>query len=386
MKFYKYSLALLTLATVAMSSCKSEDIDNKHHYENKLYVSSAPVCNDLLIKDKVTEYSREISYRIAEPADKDIEINFDVVPSKASTYNLIYNDRTTALDSYFYDIPKKKVTIKAGDLSSDNIVVNFKHIDELDKNKRYVLPVVIDDVSGIEVLESKRTVYFVIKEAALINVVANIKEVDFHIYWNKDIDVSQLSTLTVEALVRSDDWVAGRDNAISTIFGVEGKFLIRVGDSDRPRDQIQIVTPEGKFPGPNTVEELPVKEWVHIAVVYDAVTSERIFYKNGVAVYSDKNATNKINLTSQCFIGFSFDNSRRLPGEISEVRVWGIQRTAEQIANNPYKVDPESEGLIAYWKFDEGAGNIIRDHTGHKNNISSQKSPVWVEVELPKVK
>ena len=386
MKFYKYSLALLTLATVAMSSCKNEDIDNKHHYDNKLYVSSATVCNDLLIKDKVTEYSREVSYRIAEPADKDIEISFDVIPSKASAYNLIYNDRATALDSYFYDIPKKKVTIKAGDISSENIVVNFKHIDELDKNKRYVLPVVIDDVSGIEVLESKRTVYFVIKEAALINVVANIKEVDFRIYWNRDIDVSKLSTLTVEALVRSDDWVAGRDNAISTIFGVEGKFLIRVGDSDRPRDQIQIVTPEGKFPGPNSVEELPVKEWVHIAVVYDASTSERIYYRNGVAVYSDKNATNQINLTNQCFIGFSFDNSRRLPGDISEVRVWGIQRTAEQIANNPYKVDPESEGLIAYWKFDEGAGNTIYDRTGNKNDISSQKSPVWVDVELPKVK
>ena len=215
----------------------------------------------------------------------------------------------------------------------------------MDKSKRYVLPVTILDASNIEVLESARTAYFIFKGAALINVVANIKEIYFPINWKSS--VSSLSTVTIEALVRSEDWVAGRDNALSSVFGIEGKFLIRVGDADRPRDQVQVVAPGGNFPGPNTVAGLPVNEWVHIAVVYD--------------------------------------NTRWLPGDISEGRVWSVQRTAEQIATNPYEVDPASEGLVAYWKFNEGAGNVITDQTGHGNDITGSGDPTWVQVELPKI-
>ena len=67
----------------------------------------------------------------------------------------------------------------------------------------------------LDFFESARTTYFIIKGAALINVVANIKENYFPIKWNSD--VSKMTTITVEALVRSDDWVAKRDNALSSV-------------------------------------------------------------------------------------------------------------------------------------------------------------------------
>ena len=53
-----------------------------------------------------------------------------------AAYNLIYNDNATALDARFYSIPNKTATIKAGDVSSDNIVIDFKNTNELDKSKR----------------------------------------------------------------------------------------------------------------------------------------------------------------------------------------------------------------------------------------------------------
>ena len=251
MKLYKYCFVLLALTTVTVSGCKNEDINEEHHYDNKLYVSSAPVCDDLLIKSNVSEATRELSYRIASPAEQDIQISFDAAPAMTAAYNLIYNDNATALDSYFYNIPTKTATIKAGDISSDNIVIDFKNTNELDKSKRYVLPVTIIDASNIDVLESARTAYFIFKGAALINVVANIKQIYFPINWKSS--VNNLSTVTVEALVRSEDWVAGRENALSSVFGIEGKFLVRVGDADRPRDQVQVVAPGGNFPGPNVV-------------------------------------------------------------------------------------------------------------------------------------
>ena len=384
MKSYKFCLAFIALAATVVSGCKNTDINDEHHYDNKLYLSSTPVCDDLLIKPSITESGREISYRLAAPAANDITVNFDAVPSLTAAYNLIYHDNAQALAEDYYSIPVKTVTIKKGDISSDNIAIQFKNTNLLDKSKRYVLPVKILSATGIDVLESASTAYFIFKGAALINVVANIEKMYFPIRWASN--VNGLSTVTVEALIRSNDWNGGRSGVIlSTIFGIEGSFLVRIGDADRQPDQLQIVAPGGNFPPTSLSPNLPVNEWIHIAVVYDATTKERIYYINGAVVYKDTSANDRLYLGSNCYIGKSWDDSRWLPGEISEVRIWNYQRTAEQIAKNPYEVDPMSEGLITYWKFNEGAGNVIHDHTGNGNDITGTSDPTWIPVEIPHI-
>ena len=383
MKLHKYMFASLSFCSLVLGSCQNNDIDDEHHYDNKVFVTSQQVRDDLLIKETVSETTRSISYRLADPLDREVNISFDAAPQLTAAYNLAFNDNAQVLAADYYEIPVKSVTIKAGDISSDDVVVNFKNTNKLDKSRRYVLPVTITD-ADIEVLDSKRTAYFIFKGAALINVVANIEKIYFPISWKTDM--SNVNAITVEALLRSDDWEAGRDNALSSIFGIEGRFLLRIGDADRPRDQLQCVAPGGNFPAPNAVAGLPTKEWVHIAVVYDAGTHERIYYKDGVKVYSDENATYALNLTSGCYIGKSYDNTRWLPGDISEVRIWNIQRTGEEIAKNPYEVDPHASGLVAYWKFNEGTGSAIKDHTGNGNDITASGAPTWVNVELPPVK
>lgn len=383
MKLHKYMFASLSFCSLVLGSCQNNDIDDEHHYDNKVFVTSQQVRDDLLIKETISEATRSISYRLADPLDREVNISFDAAPQLTAAYNLAFNDNAQVLAADYYEIPVKSVTIKAGDISSDDVVVNFKNTNKLDKSRRYVLPVTITD-ADIEVLDSKRTAYFIFKGAALINVVANIEKIYFPISWKTDM--SNVNAITVEALLRSDDWEAGRDNALSSIFGIEGRFLLRIGDADRPRDQLQCVAPGGNFPAPNAVAGLPTKEWVHIAVVYDAGTHERIYYKDGVKVYSDENATYALNLTSGCYIGKSYDNTRWLPGDISEVRIWNIQRTGEEIAKNPYEVDLHASGLVAYWKFNEGTGSAIKDHTGNGNDITASGAPTWVNVELPPVK
>ena len=383
MKLHKYMFASLSFCSLVLGSCQNNDIDDEHHYDNKVFVTSQQVRDDLLIKETISEATRSISYRLADPLDREVNISFDAAPQLTAAYNLAFNDNAQVLAADYYEIPVKSVTIKAGDISSDDVVVNFKNTNKLDKSRRYVLPVTITD-ADIEVLDSKRTAYFIFKGAALINVVANIEKIYFPISWKTDM--SNVNAITVEALLRSDDWEAGRDNALSSIFGIEGRFLLRIGDADRPRDQLHCVAPGGNFPAPNAVAGLPTKEWVHIAVVYDAGTHERIYYKDGVKVYSDENATYALNLTSGCYIGKSYDNTRWLPGDISEVRIWNIQRTGEEIAKNPYEVDPHASGLVAYWKFNEGTGSAIKDHTGNGNDITASGTPTWVNVELPPVK
>lgn len=388
MKHYKYIYALLIGSLLFITGCKEKDIVNEHDFGNAVYVTSQTVTDDLLIKPSIPTSSRKITYRVAMPLEEEsVQIHFDADRSLVAAYNLMYNDKAEALAEKYYNIPKKSATIIKNAISSDDIEVNFENTHELDNSKRYVLPVTIVD-SDIKVMDGKRTVYYIFKGAALINVVANIHYVYFPITWQTP--VNNLSVVTVEALIRSKDWIDERGNSLSSVFGKEGHFLVRIGDSDRPRDQLQVAAPGGNFPPANVVPGLPVNEWIHIAIVYNNISKERIFYKNGEKVYSDKGAAGNINLTTGTYIGRAWDDERYLPGDISELRVWNYERSAEEIASLPYEVDPASNGLIAYWKFNEGTGNTVADHSQYGTNLEAKpykKDAVisWVDVELPPV-
>ena len=382
MKFDKISLTLFLLAAVAFTGCKNED-PAEHHFDNKLYISSAQLTDDLLIRDDIVSDSRTISARLALPAPEDVTVTFEGRPDMAARYNMVYGDNAVGLPAEYFSIPEKVISIGKGNVTGNDIVVNFTNTNELNGDLRYVLPVTVADIQGISLLESTRTVYFVFKGAALINVVADISEMYFPVNWSSSVNVRGLKTITVEALVRSSDWEAGRGNALSSVFGIEGTFLVRIGDADRPRNQRQLVNPNGNWPSPNAAPGLPVNEWIHIAVVWDATTGERIYYQNGEVVASDNAASGSVSLNSGCYVGKSYDDSRWLPGEISELRIWNIQRTQEQIASSMYTVDPTTPGLLAYWKFNEGSGNVINDATGNGTNLTGEGSPTWVNVELP---
>ena len=62
---------------------------------------------------------------------------------------------------------------------------------------------------------------------------------------------------------------------------------------------------------------------------------------------------------------------------------WSIQRTPEQIASSMYDVDPSTEGLVAYWKFNEGTGKQVKDYTANGNNITAENDLTWTKVSLP---
>ena len=69
---------------------------------------------------------------------------------------------------------------------------------------------------------------------------------------------------------------------------------------------------------------------------------------------------------SGCNIGtYRTKNSRWFNGNIDEVRLWNVARTKEQIQEYMNKkLDPETEGLIGYWTFDEASGNVL-DNSGY---------------------
>lgn len=391
MKYNKCLLGLSALAAVVFTGCKNEDVE-KQHFDNKFYITSAILTDDLLIKSDTPGYTKTIESRLAKPAGQQVAVTIEADPSQVAAYNMIYGDNAVALPAECYELSSNQIDIAAGQVSGNAIEIEFKDINALDGSRRYVLPVTVTSCNGVDLLDSRSTVYFVARQGAMINVVANIAWMYFPVSWSADARplVSGMKQITVEALLRSADWTDGRGDALSSVFGIEGNFLVRIGDADRPRDQLQLATGSangGNWPAANAAPGLPVNEWVHIAVVWDAVNGERIYYQNGKQVaYSNQAMSGSVTLTSNCYVGKSYNDERYIPGEISELRVWSVARTPEQIAGNMYGVSPDSEGLVAYWKFNEGSGSTIIDHANGTNLSAAGGTPTWIPVTLPEIK
>ena len=68
-------------------------------------------------------------------------------------------------------------------------------------------------------------------------------------------------------------------------------------------------------------------------------------------------------------------------GYISECRVWNVARTTAELEDGICYVDPTSEGLISYWRFDgetQEDGTVL-DMTGHGHNAKPYGDITYVD-------
>ncbi len=112
-------------------------------------------------------------------------------------------------------------------------------------------------------------------------------------------------------------------------------------------------------------------KWVHVAVTLE--DTEVHAYKNGALVFEGEYTGTRVSNNAPLQIGRYYDTSHdyHWTGEIDEVRMWNVARTAEDILHDHDRlIDPASPGLAAYWRFDEGEGNQITDLTGLVNDTT----------------
>lgn len=381
----------LFLAVALVGGCAHED-PNEHHFDNRIYLDGESLTTTLLLKKDVPSYVMPLTASMAEPQPQVVEVEFAVDPSRVEHYNYAYGANAVVLPAENYALSETRSVIGIGSVSSVPVELSFVGLDRLPGDRLYVLPVSIVRAS-VPVLESRRSCYFLFKEGALINVVGDLANNYLDVEWANPDVVNDLQALTVEALVYARDF----NREISTLLGVEGKFLLRFGDATYDPAQLQVVNGNAKFPGKESGKAIPVNEWVHIAVTYDA-TGSTCIYVNGALQSEGTCGSGAVNwgvtvppymetANNRGFhIGYSYAEERYFAGNIAEVRIWNRVLTADEIArpNHFYWVDPEqSEGLVAYWKFDEGEGNVVKDHTVNGNHARAASDMKWKQVELP---
>jgi hypothetical protein len=143
--------------------------------------------------------------------------------------------------------------------------------------------------------------------------------------------------------------------------------------------------------GELTAGSITANQWYHVAYTREASGLRRL-YIDGVLAGEMQAAAGGNFAETPLRIGHSNGGPlRAFYGWIDEVRVWNIARTGAEItaAKNTTLTGAEP-GLVGYWDFDEGLGDVVDDlsPTGHHGQLGHQagpddSDPKWVVSSAP---
>ena len=416
MKLYnKITFALLS--AMAVISCERQN----DGFENKLFIDAENFKNEVRVAtdEGVAELVKPIKVAMAQPMAQDVNVTLRRADELFDTYRqAYYHEDAELLPAEYCNLDDIKSVVKAGDVSSENINIAFKNLDKLDYSKQYVLPVTIE-AEGVAVLERAKTMYFVIKEASLVNYVAEMYENRAWPIWDNWEKVSYLEEFTMECLINCHNF--NNSSSILTVMGVEDHFLIRIGDVTIPTNQIQVALAYKDVEGGSTNRadvtdaslQLRKDRWYHLAVTFNKGYVQ-VYLDGRLKVEADRSVIGKrpnpetgesediifenVNFAAphsdesdgkpRCFwVGYSYDSNRSLDGMIAEARLWNRVLTKEEInaPNHFYKLyeNQIDESLLAYWKFNEGAGKVVKDYSIYGKDLEADHTLIWYPVELP---
>lgn len=436
----KYRAIILMMVLAAVSCDRFSVADRVFDNSAYLDVSAFDRIQTATFSNTVDVAEKELSVKLAYPSDRDMTATICVDETLVSEYNSHYGTDYSLLPAQYLDFEGKTVTIEAGKVNSEKVVIGFRHLlgegeeqsGAMEIDKTWLLPVTLHS-DDIEIMKSSATAYYLVKRSSAITVAAQLTD-DFLCFPRLDDPeetelravYNSLTAITYEALIYIDKY--DKDVDISTVMGVEQYLLLRIGDANFERQQLQFDgsgsgTQFGKIPSKSDAsKKLSTGQWYHVAASYDQAKRIARIYLNGKLIDEAKDAgvtgsseDNRIRLAPRttvggkvgegyCFlIGNSYNTSRPLQGKIAEARVWKVARSQKEIWDNMYRIEnPQSEeNLIGYWKCNDGKGDTVTDYSRYKNHgkfgakeqwqittgISvKMKEPEWAtNVEIPEI-
>ena len=436
----KYRAIILMMVLTAVSCDRFAVADRVFDNSAYLDVSAFDRIQTATFSNTVDVAEKELSVKLAYPSNRDMTATICVDETLVSEYNSRYGTDYSLLPAQYLDFEGKTVTIEAGKVNSEKVVIGFRNLlgegeeqnGAMEIDKTWLLPITLHS-DDIEIMKSSATAYYLVKRSSAITVAAQLTD-DFLCFPRLDDPeetelravYNSLTAVTYEALIYIDKY--DKDVDISTVMGVEQYLLLRIGDANFERQQLQFDgsgsgTQFGKIPSKSDAsKKLSTGQWYHVAASYDQAKRIARIYLNGKLIDEAKDAgvtgsseDNRIRLAPRttvggkagegyCFlIGNSYNTSRPLQGKIAEARVWKVARSQKEIWDNIYRIaNPQSdENLIGYWKCNDGKGDTVTDYSRYKNHgkfgakeqwqittgISvKMKEPEWAtNVEIPEI-
>ncbi len=338
------------------------------------------------------------SLTLDKPSDKVFICDLEVDMGLVEAYNAAHGTNYEPMPEGTYQLPVTTSIIMPGKTQSYDFEVSFVSLYGCQKDKTYLLPVVAKPINGEEFAADQTNVIYI--KAPITRVVDYIKGLDMHTYStdmyrelsipNSEVVSMGDNTHTFEIMIYPYTWRAttnyigtwrGKDtgNNNENFSGCEVRVGSVAGASNIGNRQADLtLTAQGKI--------IPAREWTVISIVCDGTQTGQSAnaaywtYFNGELISSAKPTKRFGPTSSQRFkvgytlTGFQFGNttaSNYFDGVIGEVRIWKGALTQEQIRANLRTVaNPSATAMYAYWKMDDGEGNVIRDHSGNGRDLT----------------
>ena len=384
-RFSKYVVLVIILTSVF--GC--DDAEMKA-IDNGLYIQEAAPSNKFdqqiitqLVDDE--EVVKTLTVRLVRAMDHDVTVTLDIDPQLLEDYNNKNEANYLVLPEEYRNF-EKTVTISAGNVSAPVIDLTIKPYSS-SNGEAYAIPIRITSVDGpIEIKGNANHLLYLLtsphRQKAVIIKRGNRTTKTF----STAIPMEQW---TFEYWVKVDN-ITGRPTGDWE--GLENKnFRARIFVPDSQPLTFSDLTLRYYADGANV--QIPILQfqnsaghfdttgfwwpdtWYHIAYTYDGTTVT--VYKDGV---KDNSLANSIDWTfkSLSFAIGSFGYEQQV--EFAQIRMWKKCLSENVIKDNMSRqVAGDSDGLIGYWKCDEGTGNELKDSSPNQNHVTLGGTPQWSE-------
>ena len=328
---------------------------------NKTAEFSSPVALSAQANEVGTQKSVAYQVQLFKENNSNLAAYVTLDDSQVAKYNSLYGTQYTVLPAKYISYTKT-LNIKAGNILSDEGTAKVTVSDELKDNTAYMFALRLTSVSGASVTPNTQLlmVSFEKIKGQIKNTLAVTRD-EFLAVNNGFSNISDIGyTFTMEGLINVQKFRSNPDDpgeaGISTFMGTEGKTLLRFGDSGVDPDHLQAN-------GQDIGLKFKTNQWYHIALVVDG--SKTTAYVNGKKI-TEFNSPGSLRTF---YIGKSWSEGRGIVARFSELRLWNVARTAEQIKDGMYEVNPTESGLYAYWKMNEVKENKIPDASGNDRDL-----------------
>lgn len=355
MKFNKYILGVVASATI-FASCNDRDLKE---LTSQAYISQtgtqAGRIGSLQLGE--SEVSTDINVRLSSPQSKDETYTLELNQEALDAYNKIHSTSYEMLPAEQVVLSASQVVVKAGTVFSEPVKITLKPLskEQMDSGKKFAIAFKLKgDGASTSLLKGADTYVYAVKTitSASAPILGTYKG-QYYQAIARGIAPVDLERFTVEMRVNINGLTIN-NQALFGAWATGSEIYMRFGDANAPYDYLNIKFGDGGQID-RTFEGAKVNTWYHVALVYDG--AQATLYVNGSKIVStDKPAGRVFKLNDAVHIAGSGADWFRNACLFSEVRIWNTARTPEQLRDNEFAIDPQTPGLLHYWKMNEGQG------------------------------
>ena len=349
-----------SLLTFSMFSCAEGD---SFDYNKNVVLVSGTETNPVVkfvVEDTPSSYA--VTATSTNKVDEDVRIKFGIDNSLVEAYNEAHSTNYYPVPDGTVEIENQDVVIEKGKTFSTPATVKVISTENLSEGRVYVIPVTIQQSDGLEVLAPSKTIYLQISRILHFT---SLNISNTNMYSNfifPDDKMQSLSNFTYEIKFYSEQWRSIARLCAFTSKDESRSSMLRFGEAGMDVNCLQWVCPTGSVP---SVTRFSTNRWYTLSLTYDG--SKFSMYVDGVLDAQGDGDGQPVDF-QRIELGMSwtsYPSSQYFRGRIAEMRVWNRALTPAELQMGLCGVDPASNGLVAYWKMNEGEGHIFHDATNN---------------------